>query len=56
MLIEEIRLKILEICHHPGKSPDVNVSDAKVYEAYVLGDKDEATPGSVKQPSPKKTK
>lgn len=53
MTLDEIRLEILRICFHPGKSPDVNVSDAKVYEAYVLGEKDKATPGNELKPSPK---
>lgn len=56
MTIEEIRIEILRICFHPGKSPDVNVSDAKVYEAYVLGEKEKANPGVVQRPLPKQTK
>lgn len=47
MTIEEIRIEILKVCFRPGNSPAVNVSDAKVYETYVLDKKDSTIPADL---------
>lgn len=47
----EIRLDLIKVLleHPTGKSPDVIVSDAKVYEQYILGEEQAAAVDVKKQ-------
>lgn len=50
-MIEQIRLDILKLVHRGDKHPDIVITDAQIYEKYVLG-KD--TKEDAKSPDKKK--